>query len=85
MGGAWEALTKPVKITLKTIARDRLFTEEALHTFICEVESILNNLPFTPSSDDVNNYEALTPNHILFGNSSSNYAPSVFRHGQINY
>ena len=33
-GGAWEALIKSVKRTLKAIARDRLFTEDVLHTFV---------------------------------------------------
>ena len=85
MGGAWEALIKSVKRTLKAIACDRLFTEEALHTFICEVESIINNRPITPSSDDIKDYEALTPNHILLGHSSSNYAPGVFPDNEISY
>ena len=73
MGGAWEALIKSVTRTLKAMACDCLFTEEALHTFICEAESILNNQPFTPSSNNINDYEALTPNHILLGHSSSNH------------
>ena len=85
MGGAWEALIKSVTRTLKAIARDRLLTEEVLHTFVCEVESILNNQPIIPSSDDVNDYKALTPNHILLGHSSSNHAPSVFQDNEINY
>ena len=45
MGGAWEALIKSVKRILKAITSDCLFTEQALHTFICEVQSILNNRP----------------------------------------
>ena len=85
MGGAWEALIKSVKRTLKAIAHDRLFTEEALHTFICEVESILNNRPITTTSDDINDYKALSPNHILLGHSSRNHAPGVFRDKEINY
>ena len=47
MGGAWEALIKSVKRSLKPIARERLFTEETLHTFLCEVESILHNRSIT--------------------------------------
>ena len=58
MGGAWEELIKSVKRNLKAIALACLFTEEALHTFICEVESILNNRPISPSSNDSNHYEA---------------------------
>ena len=85
MGGAWEALIKSVKRTLKAIERDRLFTKETLHKFVCEVESILNNRPITPSSDDINDYEALNPNYILLGHSLSNHAPGVFRDNKINY
>ena len=40
--GAWEALT------------NLLVTKEALHTFICEVESILNNRPIPPAIDNIN-------------------------------
>ena len=85
MGGAWNALKKSVNRTLKAIARDRFFTEEVLHTFTCEVESISNNRFITSSSDKINDYEAVTPNYILLGYSSSNYAPGVFRVNEINY
>ena len=85
MVGNWEALIKSVKRTLKSIACDYLFTEDTLHTFICEVESILNNQPITPSSDDINDYKALTANHILLGHSLSNHAPGAFRDNKINY
>ena len=85
MGGAWEALIKSVNRTLKAIERDRLFTKETLHTFVCELESILNNRPITLSSDDINNYKALNPNYILLGHSLSNHAPGVFRDNEINY
>ena len=75
MGGPWETHIKSVNRALKPIACHLLFTKEALHTFICEVESILNNQLITPSSNDTNNYETLTFTHSLFGHSSSNYAP----------
>ena len=74
MGGAWEALIKSVKRILKAITSDRLFTEQALHTFICEVQSILNNRPMKPSSEVINDYELVTPSHILRGH----YAPGIF-------
>ena len=85
MGGAREALIKSVKRTLKAITRNCLLTEEALHRFVCEGESILNNRPITPSSDDINDYEALTLSHILLGVSLSTHAPGVFRDNDINY
>ena len=49
------------------------------------LKAITRDRPITPSSDDINDYEALTPNHILFGHSSSNYAPGVFPDDEINY
>ena len=64
-----------MKRALKAITLDHIFTEEALYTFLCEVESLLNNCPVTPSSDDINDYQALTPNHLILGNSSSNHSP----------
>lgn len=39
--------------------------EEALHTVLCEVESIINSRPVTKASTDPNDLEALTPNHLL--------------------
>ena len=35
---------------------------------------MLNNCPVTLSSDHINYYEALTPNHLMLGNSSSNHS-----------
>ena len=40
-------------------------TSDGLHTLLCEVESILNGRPITHASDDVDDLDALTPNHIL--------------------
>ena len=85
MGGAWKSLIKSMKRALKIITLDRIFTEEALCTFLCEVESLLNNRPVTPSRDDINDYEALTPNHLMLSNSSSNYSPYKCQNDEILY
>ena len=37
-------------------------------TTMCIVEQTLNARPLTPISSDVNDLEALTPNHFLLGN-----------------
>ena len=73
MGGAWESLIKSVKRSFKAITLDRIFTEQELYTFLCEVDSLLSNHPATPSSDDINDYKALTRNHLILGNFSSNH------------
>ena len=59
MGGMSESLVKSVKRSLKVIIRDKLFTEECLPTFLCEVESVFNQRPLTRISDDINGYKKI--------------------------
>ena len=67
MGGAWERLVRSVKEVMTGLMHDRVLTDPQLYTLLTEVESILNTRPLTRASDDVNDLEALTPNHILIG------------------
>ena len=84
MGGVWEALVKTVKVALRTITRERLFTEDALTTFICEVELIVNQRPLNPNINSIGDFEALTPYYFLLGSPSSNQTPGDFSDSQIN-
>ena len=84
IGGIWESLVKSVKRCLKVTIRDKLFTVESLATFICEVESIINQRPIAPVSDDVNGFEALTPNHFITGSDCYSFSPGVFEKQEIN-
>ena len=74
-GGNLGVVNKIVKRSLKAITLDRIFTEETLYTLLYEVESLLNNRAVTPSCNYINDYEALTPNHLILGNTSSNHSP----------
>ena len=58
-------------------------TDESLHTFMCEVEFIVNSTPLTKSSDDPNDLEALMPNHLLLMKSNSTLPPCVFRKSDL--
>ena len=62
MGRIWESLVKSVKRSLKVIFGDKLFIEECLSTFLCKVESILIQRPWTPINDNVNFLKALGMN-----------------------
>ena len=84
MGGIWESLVKSVKRALKVIIRDKLFTDESLITFVCEVESILNQRPLTTISDDITDFDALTPYHYLIGTNCQNTNPGVFHKEEID-
>jgi len=59
------ALVKSAKKILQFLLRDRILHEESLHTFLVEVEWILNNRPLTPVSDSPDNLAALTSMALL--------------------
>ena len=64
ISGPWESL-KSVKRDVCTISTNRIFTDQTLQTYLCQVESLLNKLPPTTISDDIHYFKAITPNHIL--------------------
>ena len=56
------------KKAIYAVLGNRSVTEDVLSTTMCIVEQTLNARPLTPVSSDVNDLEALTPNHFLHGN-----------------
>ena len=54
VGGIWEALIKSNSFVYQR--------NEMLASFMCEVEPMLSQRPFTYVSDDVNEYEYLITN-----------------------
>jgi hypothetical protein len=53
--------------------------DEGLSTLMCEVEFILNSRPLTQQSDDPNDLEAITPNHLILLNPGGNLPPGIFK------
>eukprot|EP00794_Sanderia_malayensis_P013308 gene13308-14681_t len=84
MGGVWERLVRSAKTTMKSILKDRTVDDFTLMTVFSKAESILNSRPLTAVSDDINDFEALTPNHFLIGRAFSNLAPGRFTDKDIN-
>ena len=82
-GGAWERLVQSTKRALRAVVGRQRLTDETLHTFITEVEAILNSRPLTHVSSDANDLEPLTPNHLLLGRPSPNLPPGVFGDGDL--
>ena len=64
-GGAWERLIRSVRKILNALLTQQTFNDETLHTFLCEAESIMNNRPLVPVTNDPRDQQPLTPNHIL--------------------
>ena len=52
---------------MSAILHDRVLTDPQLATLLTEVEFIINNRPLTHVSTNIDDLEALTPNHILLG------------------
>ena len=68
MGGVWERLVRSVKeVVSGLMPQNKTLTDPQLYTLLTEVESILNTRPLTRASDDIDDFEPLTPNHILLG------------------
>ncbi|XP_006816328.1 uncharacterized protein LOC102803533 [Saccoglossus kowalevskii] len=64
-GGVWERMIRSIRKILRSLLGNRLVDDETLLTFTTEVEKILNNRPLTHLSDDPDDLEPLTPNHLL--------------------
>ena len=65
MSGAMKSMMKTTKHALKTIIKERTFADDTLYTIMTDVESKVNKRPLTNVSDNIDDYEALTPNYFL--------------------
>ena len=77
-GGVWERLIRSIRRILHSPIGERLLNDEALRTFLVEVEKTLNDRPITSVSSDRQDFEALTPNNILLLPRNPSVCPDVF-------
>ncbi|XP_053274096.1 uncharacterized protein LOC128436341 [Pleuronectes platessa] len=77
-GGVWERLIRSVKSVLTSVLKQQILDDEGLQTVFCEAEAILNDRPITKVSDDPDDLEALTPNHILMLKGKPIMPPGLF-------
>ncbi|GFV24711.1 integrase catalytic domain-containing protein [Trichonephila clavipes] len=66
-GGLWEAGVKSFKHHLYRTLVNSKITFEEFETVIIQIEGILNSRPLVPLSDNINEYEVLTPGHFIIG------------------
>ena len=78
MGGVWERMIRSVRKILRVLLKDQVVSNETLRTLMTEVEGILNSRPLTPNSNDPDDLEPLTPNHLLLLRSNLNLPPGIF-------
>lgn len=69
-GGAWERLVRTVKTALRATLNEKSPREEVLMTLLAEAEHTVNARPLTHVPVNIDDPEALTPNHFLLGSSS---------------
>jgi hypothetical protein len=78
MGGVWERLVQSIKRALYSTLKETAPKGEVLLTLMCEAEHMVNSRPLTFVSSDLEDPEALTPNHFLIGRTSANQSPGEF-------
>ncbi|XP_076302005.1 uncharacterized protein LOC143220175 [Lasioglossum baleicum] len=66
-GGLWEAAVKSVKHHVKRCIGSHTLTSEEMTTLLCRVEACLNSRPISAVSDNIDDYQVLTPGHFLIG------------------
>ena len=76
--GVWERMIRSVRKILRVLLKDQVVSNETLRTLMKEVEGILNSRPLTPNSNDPDDLEPLTPNHLLLLRSNLNLPPGIF-------
>ena len=75
MKGICKSLIKSIKRAMRVITGDRAFAEDSLTNFPCEVKSVINQCRLTPTSNNIDDFDAKTPNHFLLGSPSPNFSP----------
>ena len=54
-------------------------TYETLTTFLTEIEATLNSRPLTQISDEINDSNVLTPNHLALKKKSLYFSPDTIK------
>ena len=84
MGGVWERQIRSVRRILSTIMTEQVPTSEMLTTLLVIAEGIINNRPLTPASDDPNDLEPLTLNHLLI-HRPARILPCLFKEDYLHF
>lgn len=83
-GGLWEAAVKSFKTHFTRIASSSLLSYEQLHTYVVEIEAILNSRPLTALSSDPNDLNPLSPGHFFIGSQMTSMPQEDLRDLPIN-
>ena len=76
--GLWERLICSTRTALKAMLKESLMGEDVRVTVLAEVKATLNSRPLCAVSDDPNDPQQLTPNHLLLQRTISALPPGTF-------
>ena len=76
--GLWERLICSTRTALKAMLKESLMGEDVRVTVLAEVKATLNSRPLCAVSDDPNDLQQLTPNHLLLQRTVSALPPGTF-------
>jgi hypothetical protein len=81
-GGVWERQIRTVRRILCAILAEQHMrtsrTDEQLHTLMCEVEATVNSRPLTRASDNPDDLDVITPQHLLLLQPTAAFPPGKF-------
>ena len=66
-GGVYEKTIRSVKEALRKVLGKSVINEWELMTVLCEVEAFLNDRPLCPVSDDITQFDPVTPSMLMLG------------------
>ncbi|XP_073833960.1 uncharacterized protein [Musca autumnalis] len=69
MGGLWESGVKSFKNHFKKISGQIKYTFEEFSTLLATIEACLNSRPLGSMSNNIDDYQTITPAHFLIGSS----------------
>ena len=77
-GGVWERMIRSIRRILAALMHEQVVDDEALHTFLVEVERILNDRPLIRNEGQVDDLDPLTTSKLLLMHSNSCAPLGVF-------
>lgn len=78
LGRIWERQIHTVRRILNSLLKEQAVNDDCLQTVMCEIKTLIDGRPLTSISDDVNDLEPLTPNHLLLLKSQPSMPPGIF-------
>jgi len=72
------------KKALNAVLHNQVVTDEVLLTAMAEVELLVNSRPLTEVSSDMNDLDALTPQHFIVGRRVPYLPPGIFAGKEIS-